>query len=149
MPNLIRWRKQHENDVRRLLPAVMAQEAARATFSEEYGKRHARRMLAEASDAHTANVRRTRAVLVGIATVRERLASDPAYTAQRAASDMATLRGEYDRLKADLPRLAIKLEDARAADADPITFAENQFERFPALADRLPGLPVLRDGNPA
>jgi hypothetical protein len=143
------WDLMNANDVRSTLPKVVEQRAARRNFAVAYGKAHAQRMLADASAGHTANVRRTRAVLVGIATVREKLATDPSYSAKRAASDMETLRTEYERLRADLPRLAIKLEDARAVDADPESWAEHTFERFPALADRLPGLPVLRDGNNA
>lgn len=143
MATLMEWTRRNENDPRILLPRNVEMVAERKRFSEQYGKRHAKAFLDQANEQHTANVRRTRAVLVGMATVREKLASDPSYTARRAASDMETLRAEYTRLAQDLPRLALKVEDARAIDADPITWAEQQLARFPALADRLPPLPAF------
>lgn len=138
---LEQWIQQYENDPRILLPKVAEQVNARRAFSEAYGRRSAANALASANEAHTANLRRTRAVLVGLATVRDKLATDPNYTVARASSDAATLRSEYERLRADLPRLASRVETAREIERDPTTWAEQRFERFPALGERLPSLP--------
>ncbi len=95
----MQWLRMHENDPRTLMPKVQEQVTVRREFSEQYGKRHAATFLAQANDAKAANVRRMRAVAVGLATIKDKLETDPLYSPKQAATDAATLRAEYVRLR--------------------------------------------------
>src|SRR5689334_10397180 len=109
MTTYMAWMKAHENDVRILLPAVQEQLNVRRRFSEERGKRIASERLARANERKTATERRARAVLMGLAALRERMDSDPRYRAQQAVRDMNTLRAEWERLNDERTHIAVDI----------------------------------------
>jgi hypothetical protein len=143
MTTLMAWLKAHENDPHAQMPRVLEIVNARRSFSQEYGQRNAERLLTEANEARETNEARLRNVGVALEAIQQKIQTDPTYSARDAARDTETLRGEFTRLKAALPELATKVENARAIASDPVAWAENTLARFPMLADRLPGLPTF------
>jgi hypothetical protein len=137
------WLKAYEDSPYAQTPKVLAQVAERRSYSAAHGQRAGELKLAEANAARERNESRLRAVGVCLEEIQQRIQTDPTYTARDAASDAEKLRNEYVRLRDALPTLALQVEQARAILADPCTFAENQFAKFPMLADRLPSLPTL------
>jgi thioesterase domain-containing protein len=141
MTTLRQWEQMHANDPRIDTPACRELRNARRNFSTNYGRATANRVLSEVNAEHIANVRRSRAVLEGLIAIRERAETDPDYTAKQAALDYEVLSSERRHLQAKLNSTALKLERARDIADDPEGYAEAAWEKYPALVDRVPGLP--------